>query len=566
MATAHWAACLGGEMKILKKILCVIGMITICTSLFAQNEITQKHIEKGKVYETQKKWIHALGEYYDALENELPKDNWNGFTEWNGLEAYASWEKISNSISNGNPGIGEFDDFDFVDNWIALLQEYEQYWTENCPRTFYFEKPTRTEINREKKTANYLLYIGLRVNYKYEEINDIIMKGFKKAYKEDWNMPYLKKWPEISVYNTDKTENNYLIDGTALASRVVVWETGRYEGDDTSESVTYTSEELAKEKKLTLRQKLYLSPKRQASLMSIPTWKYLDENNPNRKMYNCDYWKQGDISLYDIKFRITDKQGNTLLTSTRYCPDSYVAPLNLCSPYGDDQFPYQLNDVDSNIMKLIESDEVEYVIDEVYLKYGKIDEIAQFGNRAYLDGLSEIRVNSFNSITWNDKDKRNNIDFKNISRTFSFRDNSLRRFDESFKLDIDRIKSGKDFTIKNYIIKKTGALYGGETLRDFFDYNKLNDVYYYLICNKVSESEGLDPVYKILNIENNFDTEIQFFVDNYENIICDTTANGYRLPTSQEVSKIQSSAKPGTKDDFTKSDAMYKTFILRNKK
>ena len=54
-------------MKLLKKISTCISVSFITIGLFAQNPDYQAHLAKGKEYEEQKKWVNALGEYYDAM-------------------------------------------------------------------------------------------------------------------------------------------------------------------------------------------------------------------------------------------------------------------------------------------------------------------------------------------------------------------------------------------------------------------------------------------------------------------------------------------------------------------
>lgn len=59
-------------MKSIKRIITTIAVLFITTSIFAQIAQTSDyeiHLQKGKEYENQKKWIYALGEYYDALDS-----------------------------------------------------------------------------------------------------------------------------------------------------------------------------------------------------------------------------------------------------------------------------------------------------------------------------------------------------------------------------------------------------------------------------------------------------------------------------------------------------------------
>ncbi len=145
---------------------------SISMSMFSQSPSFREHLEKAKQYETEKLWIHALGEYYDAME-VVPIDN--------AKDVFQCWENLAETIKSGNPGYGKFNDFDSVDNWIFLLQEYEKYWTHTAPKTFYFEKPERIELNREKRTATYKFGIKLIETAKFKEIDAIVQKGLKKS-------------------------------------------------------------------------------------------------------------------------------------------------------------------------------------------------------------------------------------------------------------------------------------------------------------------------------------------------------------------------------------------------
>ena len=51
----------------MKKIIVMAITAILTVSLFAQNADYQAHLAKGKEYESQKKWVNALAEYYDAM-------------------------------------------------------------------------------------------------------------------------------------------------------------------------------------------------------------------------------------------------------------------------------------------------------------------------------------------------------------------------------------------------------------------------------------------------------------------------------------------------------------------
>lgn len=80
---------------------------------------------------------------------------------------------------------------------------------------------------------------------------------------------------------------------------------------------------------------------------------------------------------------------------------------------------------------------------------------------------------------------------------------------------------------------KLSEKYGSEDART---------VYYYLFCNKLSELENLEPVYKLQNqneTDKNYESEDVLFLENFENLICDTSASGWRLPTESEDSVLR---------------------------
>lgn len=371
-------------MTVFKKICMEIVVSCLSLGLFAQNVDYQAHLAKAKEYESQKKWVYALGEYYDAMTAELSESTVED------VEAYNAWLNISDKISNGNPGLGEYDDFDYVDSWILLLQEYEKYWTENCPKTFYFNKPERTELNRETRTANYEIKIEMIDNPKFMEIDKIIQKGFKKAYKDDWKVDYLKDWPKLSVYSDDKYDGKFFIDGTALVSYCTITDPWNPKGGST----TYISDELLSAMRKKSAQKKELTKRYNSALTPIQEWTYLDENHPQRKMFNYDYDGKSNISLYDIKFSLRDKSDNILLQTSKY--NVAINGSTYCNHV------YKFKNISQEIMKLIESGEINCILDEVYLNYGIIDNLVMANERSHLQKLHNLKVENYNSITWLD--------------------------------------------------------------------------------------------------------------------------------------------------------------------
>lgn len=110
--------------RFLKKFIFLSVISFLSVNVFAQNEEVNVHFSKAQEYEAQKKWIYALGEYYDAMAENLAEPDFNNphiFDAYN--NAYNRWTAIADSINSGNPGLGEFDEFEFADNWISLLKE-----------------------------------------------------------------------------------------------------------------------------------------------------------------------------------------------------------------------------------------------------------------------------------------------------------------------------------------------------------------------------------------------------------------------------------------------------------
>lgn len=338
-------------MKSNKGIISTISILLITTSLFAQNAQTsgyETHLQKGKEYESQKKWIYALGEYYDALDSvfgDIKKEDIFNYTfeELNQIpdvqDAYNSYKNLAEKIKNGTPGYGEFDDFTLLDNWILLLKEFEKYWSENSPQRVYFGKPERTALNRENRTASYEIYVSSRETPKYREILEIVRDGFRETNPSNWNVN-LSSWPEVSVYdnNIQKEDDNMMPDGVPL---------------------------------LRIRSIYY------------DTVKHKDVNELGRKSAATIFDKYANPYNPIIKFNVVDLNGNVLLKSERYKDGDYI-----------------FNNVPQQTMNLIDSEEINIVLDSAYLKYGTMD---VYGTTEKSTEI-ELDANKIPCITWKDVD------------------------------------------------------------------------------------------------------------------------------------------------------------------
>lgn len=363
-------------MKSIKKIITTIAVLLITTSIFAQIAQTSDyeiHLQKGKEYENQKKWIYALGEYYDALDSifaDIKNEDIYKLVELNQIpdfqEALESYKNLAEKIENENPGYGEFDDFTLLDNWILLLKEFEKYWTENSPQRVYFGKPERTALNRENRTATYEIAVYFGTTRKFSEILSLVKTGLKKTNPSDWN-ENLTEWPNVSAYdnNTQKEDDNMVQDGIHFARE-------RYE------VVPFN------------RKPYYEVGKKSVAII-----------------------KNG---VFGIKFNIIDLNGNVLLKSDRYTM-GFCANTSLRAPKdvfgrvsGGNLVKYIFTDVPQQTINLIDSDEINIVLDSAYLKYGTInDELISYSdenwlkeNQTWIKNLSEIELdaNKIPCFTW----------------------------------------------------------------------------------------------------------------------------------------------------------------------
>ena len=224
---------------------------------------------------------------------------------------------VSISFTNRNDTFSS-DTFEKYDGWVKLVTEYEKYWTENCPYTITIGKLNQFDANYQNRTVTYGVNVSYENSIKYQVISEIVKTGFDNSYRSDWKkIP--EEWPTESVYMTN--DGKYLHDGVALVN---------------------------------IGGKNY-----PAALIAIGEEEQL---------------------FYDIKFIVTDLDGNKLLESGRKLIGSQGAVL--------------FKNVYEITMKKIESGEIKIVPTGIYLEYGKITT----AERAWVKNLPEIAINEKNII------------------------------------------------------------------------------------------------------------------------------------------------------------------------
>ena len=539
-------------MKKTKTLATAFAVAFFASALFAQaeqNASPKSHLQKAKECISQKKWVSALGECYDSVLSDSAED---------AEEAYNSWTEISEAIKDGKPGLGEFDDFSIVDNWILALQDYERYWTNNCPFTIYFDKPERTELNREKKTADYRLRIKLKEEPKYfsnkkyniytqkfKEIDKIINKGFSAAYKKDWQMDYLSNWNNssdhyrsfISVYENGKNNEKYLVNDVALISRCAVRK--NYTDGNLYDDTTYASEQFCNKHRINPFCFKYQFGKQLAAFVDIPIWKSGEVFHLPYDVWN--FYEAGFASLYEIKFSIRDNTGNILYQSNKH---------HICI-FKDDYNFYEMKNISQKAMELIETNEVKFVVDELSLKYGKINNLVMAEDLSWLNKLPEIKVEGFCSKTWNETD----VEPKALSEIaeerkaeedkkqfyYSLLSNQLSYLSYHINISLAKIleiKGDKKNPLSFKIIEYQEPSIHPDLLEKYSE-DEIKKTFFYLFCNGINNRKCYFVDDSSVS-ESSYKNEAEFFLENFEKIKESPSNDDWRLPTKEEIEYVSS--------------------------
>ena len=323
----------------LKRIIAAVAVTFVAVSAFAQ-ESYDSLLKKAKDYESKKQWVHALGAYWDAMEAEPTEKV---------VEAYEAFTKLSETIREGNPGYGEFDEFSLYDGWLALCKEYEKYWTDNCPYGFSLSVK-KGDLDMATRTATYTVKVNYGDTYKYKSISGTLggrdkfgsrnkTAGLGRVWKSDWaGIP--ENWPCASVFDKPdaEKEKQFLKDGIALTCHA----------KDSFEHYNMV-----------------------AAFKSMT-------NDGN-------HW---ETSLYDVQFNLTDENGKTLLSSGRAIAGS------VCTFKG----------VPQDTMKAIDSGAYKITLAGVWLNYGltkaysytvlNFSEMLESGDRKWLEGTKSMQLDA----------------------------------------------------------------------------------------------------------------------------------------------------------------------------
>lgn len=329
----------------MKKLLTVVCMLISITSVFGKSY--EECFEKAQKFEEEKKYAYALANYYDAMN----------ITEENTEEYKTTRKKYNNikqMIENGKPGLDEYDPFELYDKWVELLQEFEHYWTENCPFLFKFSKPERQSLNSENRTADYTIYVYAKESDKFYEIRKIVSNGLRKVASENaWNNENFEYWPHYSIYNTIKEkQNEYIIDNIPLIYtpfHAKIYNSYRYF------KPTF---------------KLF------APAAELHYYKIVG----NQKTTSED-WR---VLPYDLKFDIVDNDGNIIFQGKR----------KLFSGGYSSYAQYHDFTVSAAQLKIIDSGNYKIVPTGLYLQYGKISDqiVITEDSRDWIKNLTDFEI------------------------------------------------------------------------------------------------------------------------------------------------------------------------------
>ena len=160
----------------------------------------EAHLSKAKKYESEKRWCYALGSYYDAMGTVGVDPEFKS-------EAVKGYNLLKEAILSGNPGLGTYDEFTIFEEWKKLLIDAEKYGCSFNPYLVQVGELIKGKLDYQTKTATYSAQIKAYRSYRYKHTLEIIEKGYKKAYRYDWDkLPEV--WPKYSVsYNNDGVYN-----------------------------------------------------------------------------------------------------------------------------------------------------------------------------------------------------------------------------------------------------------------------------------------------------------------------------------------------------------------------
>ena len=422
----------------MKKLITLLTLLItnsiVC--LFAQNSEYDSLMQKAKEYETQKKYVYAMGTYWDAI---LASDNYDESSD-----AYSKYIDLFAAFKSGKPGLDEYDEFSIYDEWNKAWDEWILYQADSPMFYISFDQLKKGELDYETKTASYKITAHYKESDKIQIIENALSVGWNKAKQSNWkDIIFPEKYKEFAkqkkafFFYQDKQTGDYtnnIVTGYSWKARMLV-----YNGTESYTELVSTDG----------------GPIR-----------YGPDGAVNAKKVTKTRKLSGSYPLMTIDFDVLDNDGNVLLQSI----NSYCG------------FTLRFDKVPQDVMKIIDSGEYKIKPVRLKIKYGYLSEDP---SQKEIDALAEKiidvptieTIRDINLNKFYDKQKEIIAEAKNRNASNSINTENLI---ESVTLP---------FPESCYDILITGS-------KCIPNLKVTNELEY---CNELSKLLGLEPYYKNIN-------------------------------------------------------------------
>lgn len=513
----------------MKKLISLFAAaVMLAASAFAETSAKYKELlAKAKQYEQNKQYVYALGTYYDALAEES--------TNLEAIEAYNGFNNLRTLILSGEPGVKIENEFTKHDSWKTLMAEYEKYWGEHIPLKFFIGPIKKGDVDFTTRTATYYTFLDWGTTQKYENITNILGKGYAATYREDWSdMPYIDEDLRRRI-NTEE-------DISIINYIKYCWP---YESYLKASDIPASGE-------------------KNGALYADFFYDFLADGTKFYRTFDSPVLATTNGSRYNLKVEIVDENNNVLLRGDRNLLSITVAQ-EFGGYHGEhdlSKFYLAFKKVPQNIMEIIDGGKAKIRATGISLEYG----ILNSGDKPRTKPLSfsEVSVTNFTdtglkngNYYLEDKDFDPIKVFEKI-KDESDRNNSLLTTLLPALNNEMEIVPGKSYKMKrNWVteelyktVMNENPVKDGNRIGNGGDYNSCNVSYYDAIyfCNLLSIKAGLEPAYSV-NGETDvnkwhIETEETYSRTPYRkslggNINQNINASGFRLPSGEDTLSLK---------------------------